>query len=146
MSGALAGAVMLAALLTSSPQPCAHQLSRAIEHVESRGNTMAKSPTGARGLWQVQPQWSSFPAWALHIPAVSRWEGCRILRRWEKRAVNRCAYERKKGSRCNVTRRTLAAYNAGVHGLRGRSSDGEKYASAVLSRISGGTHVASRSH
>lgn len=61
--------------------------------------------------------------------AVGRWEGCRILRRWERRARARCAHE---GRRCNVQARALAAYNAGVAGLRGQSREGMSYARAVL--------------
>ena len=118
-------------LLTSSPQPCPRDLSAAIEHVESRGHTLAVSRTGARGLWQVMPQWSRWPSWALHIPAVGRWEGCRILRRWQGRARARCRHE---GRRCDVMVRALAGYNAGNAGLRGRSRRGMDYARAVLAR------------
>ena len=118
-------------ILTSHPEPCDPQLAAAVEHVESRGQTLAVSRTGARGLWQVMPQWSRAPAWALHVPAVGRWEGCRILRRWERRARARCAHERR---RCDVQARALAAYNAGVAGLRGRSREGMDYARAVLAR------------
>ena len=122
---------LLAALLLalSSPQPCAADLSRAVEHVESRGHTLAVSGAGARGLWQVMPAWSRVPAWALHIPAVGRWEGCRILRRWRRRAVARCRHE---GRGCRVEVRALAGYNAGGAGLRGRSRRGMDYARAVL--------------
>lgn len=125
---ALLAAVLL---LTSSPQPCPRDLSAAIEHVESRGHTLAVSRTGARGLWQVMPAWSRVPAWALHIPAVGRWEGCRILRRWRRRARARCRHE---GRGCRVMVRALAGYNAGGPGLRGRSSRGMQYARAVLGR------------
>lgn len=118
-------------ILLGHPEPCDLQLAAAVEHVESRGQTLAVSRTGARGLWQVQPQWSRVPAWALHVPAVGRWEGCRILRRWERRARARCAHE---GRRCNVQVRALAAYNAGVAGLRGQSREGMSYARAVLAR------------
>ena len=118
-------------LLTSSPQPCPRDLSAAIEHVESRGHTLAVSRTGARGLWQVMPAWSRVPAPLLHVPAVGRWEGCRILRRWERRARARCAWE---GRGCRPMVRALAAYNAGAAGLRGRSAEGMNYARAVLAR------------
>lgn len=123
--------IAAALLLLGDPQPCPRDLSAAIEHVESRGQTLAVSRTGARGLWQVQPRWSAWPAWALHIPAVGRWEGCRILRRWQRRARARCAYERRG---CRVMVRALAGYNAGVAGLRGRSVEGMNYARAVLAR------------
>ena len=124
---------LLATLLLalSSPQPCSPELSAAIEHVESRGHTLAVSGAGARGLWQVMPAWSRVPAWALHVPAVGRWEGCRILRRWRRRARARCAWE---GRGCRVEVRALAAYNAGGAGLRGRSRRGMDYALAVLAR------------
>ena len=125
---ALVAAFLLA---LSSPQPCSQSLSAAIEHVESRGHTLAVSRTGARGLWQVMPAWSRVPAWTLHVPAVGRWEGCRILRRWQRRARARCRYE---GRECNPTVRALAAYNAGGPGLRGRSRRGMDYARAVLAR------------
>jgi len=118
-------------LLTSSPQPCSQSLSAAIEHVESRGHTLAVSRTGARGLWQVMPQWSRWPSWALHVPAIGRWEGCRILRRWQGRARRQC---RREGRGCRVMVRALAGYNAGNAGLRGRSRRGMDYARAVLAR------------
>jgi len=124
---------LLAALLLalSAPQPCPRDLSAAIEHVESRGHTLAVSRTGARGLWQVMPQWSPWPAWALHVPAIGRWEGCRILRRWQGRARRQC---RREGRGCVAMVRALAGYNAGNAGLRGRSRRGMDYARAVLAR------------
>lgn len=107
MTALLAAAILLT---TATPPACA-SIAPAVEHVESRGQTLAVSSTGARGLWQVMPRWSRVPAWLLHVPAVGRWEGCRILWRW---------------------RRALAAYNAGVYGLRGRSRAGLRYADAVM--------------
>ena len=50
----------IAALLLTAP--CDSPLACAIEHVESRGNTWAVSPAGARGLRQVMPGVSS--VWA----------------------------------------------------------------------------------
>lgn len=132
-------AALLAAwlLLTAHPQPCSPSLSAAIEHVESRGRTLAVSGAGARGLWQVMPAWSRVPAWALHVPAVGRWEGCRILRVWRRRARARCAWERAERykRRCVPLVRALAAYNAGKPGLRGRSTAAHKYACDVLARV-----------
>jgi hypothetical protein len=102
--------------LYGQPQPCAPQLMARIAHVESRGSVWATSPVGCVGLHQVQPKYSYAPRWALRIPVVSRWEGCRILRRWQ----HRC-----KGSlRC-----ALRAYSHGNAGLRG---EGEWYANKIL--------------
>ncbi len=130
--GEMTTLALLYLLTIGHPEPCNLELGAAIEHVESRGNTWAVSRTGARGLWQVQPAWSRVPAWALHVPAVGRWEGCRILRRWQRRARARCKWE---GRGCNARLRALAAYNAGVHGLRGQSTDGRRYALAVVGRL-----------
>ena len=111
-------ALLAAALLTiyGQPQPCTPRLMAAIAHVESRGNPWATSPTGCVGLHQVQPCYSYAPAWALRVPVVSRWEGCRILRRWQRRCGGDmgCA---------------LRAYSHGSAGLRG---EGQWYADRVL--------------
>lgn len=100
-------------------QPPHTDLGRAIEYVESRGHTMAVSPVGARGLWQVMPQWSSVHPLLLHVPAIGRQEGKRILRRWTRRCRGdvRCA---------------LRAYACGAKGLRGSC---EWYAEAVMARV-----------
>mgnify|MGYP003644786255 CR=1 FL=1 len=126
--------LLILTLATESPT-CSPTLLDAIEHVESRGNPIAVSSTGALGLLQVQPQWAKVPRWALWVPSINRAEGCRILRRWHRRAISRCAWERRKrmGS-CSVTARALAAYNAGVAGLRGRSKRGRGYAWVVMRR------------
>jgi soluble lytic murein transglycosylase-like protein len=47
-------ALLLATMLLMRPT-APTPLGRAIEHVESRGNPLAVSPVGARGLWQVMP-------------------------------------------------------------------------------------------
>jgi len=113
----IAAALILYAL-HGQPQPCAPDLMARIAHVESRGSVWATSPAGCVGLHQVQPRYSYAPAWALRIPAVSRWEGCRILRRWLRRCGGdlRCA---------------LRAYSHGNAGLRG---DGGWYADRVLQK------------
>lgn len=130
-------AIMVAMVLwTATPTDCDERLMAAIEYTESRGNPWAESHTGAIGLMQVQPEWSPWPRLALYLPAVNRAEGCRVYRRWTRRAADRCTWERSKGKRgCKVKERALAAYNAGVHGLRGRSPDGRAYALAVLGRV-----------
>ena len=113
----------IAALLLTAP--CDTPLACAIEHVESRGNTWAVSPAGARGLRQVMPGVSSVWPPLLHVPMVGRAEGDRVLARW----MHRCG--RKRGARSQL-RCALRAYACGHRGLR----DGycESYADAVLRR------------
>lgn len=103
------------------PHDCDVKTISAMEWVESRGNTMAVGRAGERGLLQVIPKWSRFPGWALHIPAVNRAEGCRILTRWKARA---------KGNKVLA----LQAYNGGNVGLHDRCSRCRSYARAVLRR------------
>lgn len=110
---------LAAALLFAHPQPCSPHLMAAIAHVESRGHVFAVSPTGCRGLHQVQPRYSLAPAWALHVPAVSRWEGCRILRRWQAR----CGGDMDCALRC---------YSHGRAGMRGV---GQWYADRVMGGV-----------
>jgi soluble lytic murein transglycosylase-like protein len=112
--------LLLLVLLAAPPVPCDTELLDAMEWVESRGNPLATSPAGARGLLQILPQWSNYPAWALYIPTINRIEGCRIYQRWLSRAG---------GSR----RAALRAYNGGNAGLRGDCC--KQYADAVLGRI-----------
>jgi len=92
----------------------------AIVHVESRGSTMARNAC-CSGLMQVARRYSRFPAWALHIPAVNRLEGVRILRRWRRRCRGdlTCA---------------LRAYATGNRALRD-PQHGRPYALAVLARM-----------
>lgn len=111
--------IILAAYLLLTPAPCATPLACAIEHVESRGNTWAVSPVGARGLRQVMPGVSSVPSWLLHVPIVGRAEGDRVLARWMRRCGGRV--------RC-----ALRAYACGNRGVYGRC--GVQYAASVLRR------------
>ena len=104
----------------------------AITHVESRGNTFAIGSVGERGLMQVRPRYARIPGLLLHVPALGREEGCRILQRWQSRARRRCEHERRKGLSCHAGTRALAAYNAGNPGLHGESSRGNAYARKVL--------------
>ena len=99
--------------------PATTPLDRAIVHVESRGNEWAVSPVGARGRWQVMPQWSRVHPLLLHVPAIGRAEGRRILARWRVRCHGdgRCA---------------LRAYACGTAGLRGGC---DWYAAAVLREV-----------
>ena len=92
----------------------------AIVHVESRGHTMAKNAC-CSGLMQVARRYSRFPAWALHVPAIGRLEGVRILRRWRRRCRGdlKCA---------------LRAYATGTRALRD-PQHGRPYALAVLRRL-----------
>ena len=96
-------AIALAAYLLLAPAPCQPGIACAIEHVESRGNTWAVSSVGARGLWQVMPGVARVPRWLLHVPAVGRSEGQRVLGRW----LARCG--RKRGARSQL-RCALRAY------------------------------------
>ena len=113
---------MLAAFMM--PQPtCDSALLDAISYVESRHNTFAISPAGAIGVLQVIPRWSRYPRFMLFIPAFNRVEGCRILKRWQRRA---------KGN----LKIALRAYNGGNVGLRGECSKCDHYANAVLARLS----------
>ena len=110
--------ILLATMLLlrpTAPTP----LGRAIEHVESRGNTFAVSPVGARGLWQVMPSVARVPVWLLHVPAVGRAEGRRVLGRW----LRRCHGDQV----C-----ALRAYACGNKGLRGAC---DWYAAAVLREV-----------
>jgi len=95
-------------------------LVEAIVHVESRGNTMARTAC-CSGLMQVSRRFSRWPAWALHVPAVGRLEGVRILRRWRRRCGGdiECA---------------LRAYATGSRALRD-PQHGRAYARAVLARM-----------
>lgn len=113
---------ILAAYLLFTPAPCSTALACAIEHIESRGNTWAVSPAGARGLRQVMPGVARVPSWLLHIPIVGRAEGDRVLARWMRRCGGRV--------RC-----ALRAYACGNRGLRGGYCAG--YADAVLRRVGG---------
>lgn len=110
-------------------------LGRAIEHVESRGDTWAVSPAGARGLWQVQPQWARVPWWALHVPAIGRAEGRRILARWLKRCrlVLRLAPVGSAAHESRMNRCALRAYACGRRGLRAGWCGW--YADRVLSEV-----------
>ena len=92
----------------------------AIIHVESRGNTMARNAC-CSGLMQVSRRFSRWPAWALHVPAIGRAEGVRILRRWRRRCRGdlTCA---------------LRAYATGNRALRD-PQHGRPYALAVLARM-----------
>lgn len=121
-------------LIYSHPEPCELPLVKAMEHVESHGNTWAVGKDDDRGLMQVVPKWADVPAWALHIPAVNRWEGCRILQRWQKHAKARCRWERRRGyrSRCRRLSRAVAGYNAGFPGIKAESTAGADYARKVL--------------
>jgi len=119
---------LLAAWLLLTPAPCATPLACAIEHVESRGSTWAVSPAGARGLRQVMPNVARVPRWLLHVPAIGRAEGDRVLARW----MHRCG--RKRGARSQL-RCALRAYACGNRGLRGGYCAG--YADAVLRRVGG---------
>ena len=56
----------------------------AIVHVESRGHTMARNAC-CSGLMQVSRRYARVPSWLLHVPAIGRLEGVRILRRWRRR-------------------------------------------------------------
>lgn len=109
-------------LITAHPHDCDKELIAAMEHVESRGNTFAVSPAGARGLLQVIPKWSKYPAWALYIPAVNRREGCRIYKRWLGRAEG-------------MPTLALQAYNGGNVGLQDECSRCRTYALHVLERM-----------
>jgi len=95
-------------------------LVEAIVHVESRGNTMARNAC-CSGLMQVSRRFSRWPAWALHVPAIGRAEGVRILRRWRRRCGGdlTCA---------------LRAYATGNRALRD-PQHGRAYARAVLARM-----------
>jgi soluble lytic murein transglycosylase-like protein len=125
--------LVIALLLALPSHSCSPRLVAAITHVESRGSTWAVSPSNARGLMQVVPDWSPYPASLLHIPAVNRAEGCRIYKRWLVRAQNRCRWERANTptSRCNPGNRALQAYSGGVAGLRNRCTTCAQYAKHV---------------
>ena len=110
-------ATLLALLLLWTPATA--PLERAIVHVESRGDEWAVSPAGARGRWQVMPHVARVHPWLLHVPAVGRAEGRRVLARW----MVRCHGDR----RC-----ALRAYACGTAGLRGRC---DWYATAVLREV-----------
>ena len=118
-----------AAYLLLTPAPCATPLACAIEHVESRGNTWAISPVGARGLRQVMPHVTRWPAWLLHVPIVGRAEGDRVLGRWLARCGGR--------QRC-----ALRAYACGNRALRDTRACG-RYADAVMAATAatGGAHA-----
>ena len=92
----------------------------AIIHVESRGSTLARNAC-CSGLMQVARRYSQWPSWALHIPAIGRLEGVRILRRWRRRCGGdlTCA---------------LRAYATGNRALRD-PQHGRPYALAVLRRL-----------
>lgn len=49
-------------------------------HAESRGNPLARSYAGARGLMQVMPFWHKGPTEDLYIPRVNVLLGTKILR------------------------------------------------------------------
>lgn len=95
-------------------------LVEAIVHVESRGDTMAHNAC-CSGLMQVSRRYSHWPSWALHVPAINRAEGVRILRRWRRRCRGdiECA---------------LRAYATGNRALRD-PQHGRPYARAVLGRV-----------
>ena len=112
-----------AAYLLLTPAPCQTPLACAIEHVESRGNTWAVSPVGARGLRQVMPHVARVPAWLLHVPVIGRAEGDRVLSRWLARCGGR-------------TRCALRAYACGNRALRDARACG-RYADAVLAARGG---------
>ena len=118
-----------AAYLLLTPAPCQTPLACAIEHVESRGNTWAVSPVGARGLRQVMPHVARVPAWLLHVPVIGRAEGDRVLGRW----MARCG--RKRGARSQL-RCALRAYACGNRALRDASACG-RYADAVMAARGG---------
>ena len=111
---------ILALWMILTPAPCTSPLACAIEHVESRGNTWAVSPAGARGLRQVMPSVARVPALLLHVPVIGRAEGDRVLSRW----LRRCRGE----LRC-----ALRAYNCGNKGIVGKC--GVAYAAAVEVRL-----------
>ena len=115
--------------LALTPAPCADALACAIEHVESRGNTWAVSPVGARGLRQVMPHVARVPAWLLHVPVIGRAEGDRVLGRW----MARCG--RKRGARSQL-RCALRAYACGTRALRDARACG-RYADAVMAARGG---------
>lgn len=89
----------------------------ALEHVESRGNWAAVSPSGCIGTFQVCPQWSPVPAPLLYVPVVNRLEAARQLRYWQRRS---------KGD----LRRALQGYYCGNAGLRNQC--GQDYSRRVL--------------
>jgi len=93
----------------------------AIVHVESRGHTMARNAC-CSGFMQVARRYARVPSWALHVPAIGRAEGVRILRRWRRRCGGdiECA---------------LRAYATGNRALRD-PRHGRPYAVAVLRRVS----------
>jgi hypothetical protein len=128
-------AIALAAYLLLAPAPCQPGIACAIEHVESRGNTWAVSSVGARGLWQVMPGVARVPRWLLHVPAVGRSEGQRVLGRWLARCGRRARRQgqsdgQSHGQKQIVSMRcALRAYACGNAGLRGRC---EGYAAAVM--------------
>ena len=111
---------LLALLLLWTPATA--PLDRAIVHVESRGNEWAISPAGARGRWQVMPAVARVHPWLLHVPAIGRAEGRRVLGRW----LARCQ-RRGHGMRC-----ALRAYACGTAGLRGGC---DWYAERVLTEV-----------
>lgn len=109
-------------LMHGHPHDCDPDLISAIEWVESRGNPLATSPKGAVGVMQVIPKWSKWPIWTLRIPAISRMEGCRIFKRWLRRAGG-------------VPTLALQAYNGGNVGLRDECSRCTYYAHTVLEKM-----------
>lgn len=105
----------------AQPHSCDTETIDAMAWVESRGNTFAVGGSGERGLLQVIPKWSVVPGLLLHVPAVGRMEGCRILQRWQRRA---------KGNKFLA----LQAYNGGNPGLKNECTKCTSYAKAVLRR------------
>jgi hypothetical protein len=157
----MSAALLLAALAWhwTPPTPdLPDGLVEAIVHVESRGHTMARNAC-CSGLMQVARRFSRFPAWALHIPAVNRLEGVRILRRWRRRCrqtrdarprvqpgvlVRASGASRVTGPRGPLRERVsaprsdvecaLRAYATGNRALRD-PQHGRPYAVAVLRRV-----------
>jgi soluble lytic murein transglycosylase-like protein len=81
----------------------------AVIHIESRGNTFARSPVGAMGLMQVMPATGEELAAELELP----WPGPHALFDPVLNVRLGTAYLKQLHERFGSTRTALAAYNAG---------------------------------